>query len=286
MKQIISIIILIVLSLLIALCGSAGGYEVNDSPIIFYCWLIAFCIQYLIFIPSFIFKTERLFDFTGMVAFLSIMIYILYSRPIQDLNYTGKILIILISVWTLRLGFFLLLRIHKDGRDRRFDELKIHFLKFLSVWTMQGFWVFVTASCAISVLCSDVIEDRPVFIVTGLAVWLLGFLVEIISDSQKRIFRKTNHDDFISSGLWSYSRHPNYLGEILLWTGIAVICLPNLEGTKYVTLVSPVFVYFLLTRISGINLLEQHSDEKWGHLESYKNYKKSTPILFPFKRNN
>jgi len=282
MKEIVKIIILIIISYIIAMAGSFEGYEIDGRPIIFNCLLIAFGIQYLIFIPSYIFKTERFFDLTGSMTFLSIMSYILYNRDIGDLNYSGLLLILFISLWTLRLGLFLFFRIRKDEKDRRFDEIKTNFFKFMLTWTLQGSWVFITACCAIAALSSNVINDNFLFIVIGGFFWILGFVLEVISDMQKRKFKKNNKNGFITSGLWSYSRHPNYLGEIILWFGICLISIPSIQGMQYATLISPIFVYLLLTHISGINLLETYSDRKWGTLESYQQYKQSTPILFPF----
>ena len=152
-KEVIIILVSICISFLIVLAGSYNGFSINQTPIIFHCFLITYCIQFLVFIPSYIFTTEKSFDLTGMITYLSIMTYILYVRGFDTLSYTGLILILLISIWALRLGLFLFFRIHKDGNDRRFDELKIDFLKFLRVWTLQGFWVYLTASCAITVLC-------------------------------------------------------------------------------------------------------------------------------------
>lgn len=282
MSQIIKVVVLIFISSLIAIAGSFGGYELNGAPIIFHCLLIAFGIQYLVFIPSYIFKSERFFDLTGSLTFLSIIYYILCNRNIEDLNYSGLLLIIFISLWTLRLGLFLFFRIHKDGNDRRFDEIKTNFFKFMLTWTLQGTWVFITASCAIAALTSNIIHDNLIFIVVGSSFWVIGFILEVVSDLQKRKFRKNNQGKFITSGLWAYSRHPNYLGEIMLWLGISIISIPSLENIQLITLISPLFVYLLLTRISGINLLEEYADKKWGKLESYQEYKKSTPILFPF----
>ena len=110
-----------------------------------------------------------------------------------------------------------------------------------------------------------------------MALWLSGFTIESISDYQKRAFRKENNpsEDFIHTGLWARSRHPNYFGEITLWSGIAVIALNTLTGIEYITLISPVFVYILLTRMSGVNLLERIADERYGHLEEYQRYKLS-----------
>ena len=117
----------------------------------------------------------------------------------------------------------------------------------------------------------------------GILVWLFGFLFEVISDHQKTKFKNNlnNKDKFINTGLWSLSRHPNYFGEIILWFGIAIITIPFLSGWQYMVLISPIFVYFLLTSISGVNLLETKTEKKWGNLDSYKEYKKNTPVLIP-----
>tara|TARA_B100002051_G_scaffold10779_1_gene9108 strand:- start:70 stop:657 length:588 start_codon:yes stop_codon:yes gene_type:complete len=194
------------------------------------------------------------------------------------------ILLIFIGLWTLRLGLFLFYRVIKDGKDKRFDELKTNFLKFMTVWTMSGAWVFITASPAIAALCSNKINDNLIFIIVGSFLWISGFIIEVISDRQKRKFKKKNNDGYITSGLWAYSRHPNYVGEIMLWTGITIISFPTLAGLQLITLVSPLFVYLLLTKVSGLNILEENADKKWGNEKAYNEYKKNTPILFPFKK--
>ena len=284
MKEIVKIGVLILLSYLIAMAGSVSGYEINETPIIFNCLLIAFSVHYLVFIPSFLFKTERFFDITGSITFLSIIYYILHSRITADLNYSGLLLVGFITLWTLRLGLFLFFRIYKDGKDRRFDEIKTNFLKFMFVWTMSGTWVFITACCAIAALCSNIIYDNLFLIIMGSSFWIVGFSLEVISDIQKRKFKKNYKNGFITTGLWSYSRHPNYLGEIILWTGICLIAMPSLEGLQYATLISPFFVYLLLTKGTGINLLEEYAEKKWGNQQEYQDYKNKTPILFPFKK--
>tara|TARA_Y100000816_G_scaffold177629_1_gene128216 strand:+ start:542 stop:949 length:408 start_codon:yes stop_codon:yes gene_type:complete len=120
--------------------------------------------------------------------------------------------------------------------------------------------------------------------IIGIIIFIIGFTIEIIADSQKTKFRANddNKDKFISSGLWKYSRHPNYLGEIILWLGISLISFSSLEGFQYITLISPIFTYLLLVNVSGINFLEKSGKKKWGHLESYKKYLKETPRLFGF----
>ncbi len=89
-----------------------------------------------------------------------------------------------------------------------------------------------------------------------------------------------NKDKFISHGLWAWSRHPNYFGEILLWIGIAIIAFPIFKNWDYLALISPFFIYYLLVNVSGIPMLEKAADKKWGTNEDYISYKDRTNILF------
>tara|TARA_B110000438_G_scaffold210203_2_gene202145 strand:- start:1289 stop:1681 length:393 start_codon:yes stop_codon:yes gene_type:complete len=118
-------------------------------------------------------------------------------------------------------------------------------------------------------------------VLIGTTLWAIGFAIEVAADRQKRRFRAKaeNHGRFITTGLWAYSRHPNYFGEILLWVGVAVAAMPALSSWAYATLVSPLFVWALLTRISGIPLLETAADRRWGGQEDYETYKTHTPTL-------
>jgi len=188
-----------------------------------------------------------------------------------------------VMVWALRLGIYLFRRVRNDGKDVRFEKAKRHFLWFLQYWMGQALWVSLTACAAIISILSPEEDTLPVLAMVGMALWLSGFAIESISDYQKRVFRKESNPSvaFIHTGLWARSRHPNYFGEITLWTGIAVIALNTLTGIEYITLVSPVFVYILLTRMSGVNLLERIADERYGHLEEYQRYKRNTPVLVP-----
>jgi steroid 5-alpha reductase family enzyme len=155
-------------------------------------------------------------------------------------------------------------------------------------WTLQGMWVAICSTCALTAIAKGTVLN-PVFLV-GFLVFMLGFLLEIIADRQKSSFRKNpaNQGHFIKNGLWAYSKHPNYLGEIILWVGIAICSLPSLSGLQLMTLISPVFTYVLLVYISGIPLLEAKGKEKWGHLSQYQEYLDTTPTLFfnPLKKFN
>jgi len=149
---------------------------------------------------------------------------------------------------------------------------------------MQASWVFL---CLLPVLIlAAAAPSAPLssLAVAGAVLWVLGFAVEVVSDQQKSTFRANadNKDRFISSGLWSLSRHPNYVGEILLWTGITVMAIDVVAGWQWMAIITPVFVFWLLRFVSGVPLLEKRADDKWGRVTDYEAYKQRTPILFPF----
>ena len=143
-------------------------------------------------------------------------------------------------------------------------------------------WVTICSACAMTAVASENIIELNIAFFTGLVLFIIGFSIEIIADYQKTKFRSIseNKNKFITSGLWSKSRHPNYLGEIILWLGISVMSISNLEGLQYITLISPVFTYWLIVYISGVSILEKSGQENWGHLKEYQDYIKKTPKLF------
>ena len=287
LKEYFSVVIIISIAVLISIAGANGGKNYGSMPILFICMIISFLIHWLVFIPSFLAKTERYFDITGTVTYLSLL-GLAFCLTIQTtgsvLESQSILLIFLVAFWSLRLGTFLFVRILKDGEDKRFRDIKVSFSKFLLGWTLSALWVFLASANALTAIINNVPFKGDLFTYVGTALWVLGFLFEVISDEQKRKFRAdpANSDSFISHGLWSYSRHPNYFGEIVLWLGIAFISFPTLVGWQFVTLISPVFVLLILTRVSGVNLLERKADETWGEFPAYKIYKKKTPVLVPF----
>ena len=244
------------------------------------------------FIPSFIFRTEKYYDITGTITYMVIfsITYFMTTSIHQGspIYLRSSIILLFIIIWALRLGLFLLIRVFDVGEDRRFKNVKTSFSKFLVYFTVSGLWVFLTTCNALTLILNNSPLKNDLFFIIGICLWIIGFLFESIADEQKRQFRKTskNQGHFISSGLWKISRHPNYLGEIMQWTSIAIVSLPVLIGWQYLTLISPLFVSILLIRISGVNLLEKRSDAKWGSSNLYQEYKNSTPILVPFIKIN
>ena len=244
--------------------------------------ILSFIIHWLLFIPAYVFKTEKFYDLTGTISYISIVLYVLLSSTDGIINFGNMIVSSLIIMWTVRLGTFLFTRIKKAGEDKRFREIKKSFSWFFMAFTISGMWVSICAICALTGISNGIELTGVTYI--GIVIFIIGFALEIISDNQKTNFRKieSNKDKFITTGVWKYSRHPNYLGEIVLWTGVAIISYSSLEVYQMFTLVSPMFTYLLLVKVSGINLLEKSGEKKWGHLDSYKSYKKNTPRLIGF----
>jgi steroid 5-alpha reductase family enzyme len=245
--------------------------------------ILAFLIQWVAFIPAYLFQTEKFYDLTGSLTYLTVIWFVyLSSNQAGEVNFQNLLVTVLISIWAIRLGTFLFSRIHKDGEDKRFRSIKTSPSQFFMTWTLQGMWVSICSMCAITgISSSEGLVLNPLFYL-GFILFVIGFSIEVIADHQKTVFRaiKENKDKFISTGLWSKSQHPNYFGEILLWSSIAIMSFSSLSGTQYLTMISPIFTYVLLVYISGVRMLDDMGNKKWGHLEEYKQYKQNTPVLF------
>jgi len=286
-KDYLNVIIVFIIGSVIAFACSIGALSFKGLPIIVCCMLISFIVHWLAFIPSYALRTEKYYDICGTFAYVCVLLTALYlttSASENSLHTRSILAIVLVLTWAFRLGFFLFVRVLKAGEDRRFREVKQKFSGFLVWWTISALWVFLTTVNALVMIINNVSYHSDYYFYFGLVVWIAGFSFEVIADEQKRRFRSqsSNKEQFISTGLWSISRHPNYFGEILLWIGMAVIAFPTLQGWQHISLISPIFIYLLLTRMSGVNLLEKYADEKWGDDENYQNYKRDTPVLIPF----
>ena len=285
MISVLIIILTILIPSTLSLFISDNSISINGYPVLLYCVLISFTIHLIIFIPSAIMKNEKFYDFTGMIAYLSIIIFAIQQKYIQihSIDIYSLVLSILISIWTLRLGIFLFYRVLKVGEDIRFKDVKNNALKFFVWFSISSLWVSLTTMAAMNVVTSKNYNKDLTLLCIGTIIWIIGFLFEIISDYQKIKFKNNalNKNKFIDSGLWSISRHPNYFGEIILWIGIYIITLPSTSGLEYLGIISPLFVIVLLNKVSGINLLEASADKKWGSSKEYQKYKKTTPKLIP-----
>jgi steroid 5-alpha reductase family enzyme len=268
----------------IALVGSQGGAKAGGIPVFALCVAIAFAIQWLAFIPAYRLQTERFYDLTGSLTYITVTIVAVVLGPTPDTR--SYVVLALVLIWAVRLGTYLFRRIRKAGKDDRFDAIKPSFIRFLNAWTLQALWVSITLAAALAAITTTLRKGFGVVAIVGLVVWLIGFGLEATADRQKSRFRAdpANKGTFIHTGVWAWSRHPNYFGEITLWVGVALIAVPVLAGWQWATLISPVFVFLLLTRVSGVPMLEKKADKKWGGQPDYEAYKKRTPVLLPLPR--
>lgn len=270
-------------AVIIAIAQAYQSVQYMGIPIPIYCLIIAFSFQWLAFVPALLLRTEKFYDLTGGLTYISIGVLAL--ALIEEKSLRAIILTSMIVIWAGRLGLFLFSRVLKDNGDSRFNAIKSSAPRFLLTWSIQGLWVVVTASAAIAAISSSSVKSLIITDYLAIFAWTMGFLIETIADFQKRKFRELHgKHDFITTGLWKYSRHPNYFGEILLWSGVALLSAPVLVGWQMICLVSPIFVYLLLTRVSGIPLLEAKSESKWGHTDKYKTYFSETSQLVPMPK--
>ena len=242
--------------------------------------LVSLIIQIIFFIPSFIMKTERIYDLIGSSTY--IVVTIIAYLSVENKTITDTVLFLFIIIWGLRLGLYLFKRIQRDSHDIRFAKAKKNFFWFFQYWMGQALWVSITSCAAIIAILKPENNTLNIYGIIGVSIWIVGFSLEVVADYQKNSFKKiqNTNSNFISTGLWSRSRHPNYFGEITLWVGIYLISFSSLTEIEYLTIISPIFVYLLLTRMSGINMLEKIADERYSHLSEYQEYKKNTPVLF------
>ena len=281
MKKVIFILLAVGLPLGVATLANPAGLTLAGWPTMTAVALGAFGIQWLAFVPARIFQTERFYDLTGSITYIAVTLAAISTATAP--SGAQWLIAVMIFLWAGRLGSFLFRRIHAAGGDQRFDHIKISSSRFFVAWTLQGAWVVMTSCAALTAILSIDPTALGAVYVIGAVMWAAGFAIEVMADRQKSRFRAdpANEGRFINTGLWARSRHPNYFGEILLWAGLAVMAIPYLSGAQWVVMLSPLFVYALLTRISGIPTLARRGQQLWGNDPDYQTYLNNTPRLIP-----
>ncbi len=243
-------------------------------------FIVSLGINVIMFIPAYLFKTDKLTDISYSITFATLAIFG-FSRSTQSSLHT--LILILVLIWAIRLGGFLFIRINKVGKDVRFDGMRENFFRFLKFWLLQGASVFVIMLAALMGY-ARIHTSITVLSWIGVVVFSLGLLIETISDAQKFRFKNNakHKGQWIDEGIWRASRHPNYLGEIMVWIGIYLVVASSLTGISLlIALLSPLFIIVLLLFVSGIPLLEKSAQKKWGGQEEYNKYKAEVPLLIP-----
>jgi steroid 5-alpha reductase family enzyme len=279
-QAVVVVITAVLVAGVVAVGAGTGSVSALGVPVPIWVAAVAFAINWLAFVPAYLRRTERFYDLVGSVTFLATIGLAVALSGHTDAR--ALVPAALVGVWAIRLGMFLFRRVHQDGGDGRFDEIKHSAPRFFVAWTMQALWACVTASAAVASITARARPNVDVTFVIGAVVWTVGFVVEVEADRQKRAFKKDPRGErFIRTGLWAWSRHPNYFGEIVLWLGVWCLSWSTLGGASFVVVLSPLLVIVLLTRISGIPLLETRADARFGDDVEYQRYKATTPVLIP-----
>ncbi|HTB49177.1 MAG TPA: DUF1295 domain-containing protein [Verrucomicrobiae bacterium] len=241
--------------------------------------IVSIGMNLVLFVPAYLYKTDKLTDLSYSATFIVVAVSsFLASRRTA----VQAVALLLVLLWAVRLGGYLVFRIHKMRRDKRFDGMREDFWAFFRFWLYQGITVFAV------LLASILLWERKTTVINGVAVagmvlFAIGLLLESAADVQKYRFKQAGHSKtWIDSGVWRICRHPNYLGEILVWLGIYLFALPSLTtASKLLALISPLFIISILRFVSGIPLLEKSADQKWGTDKAYQAYKREVPLLLP-----
>lgn len=249
---------------------------------------VSIAIQIVMFVPAFLLKTDKLTDLSYGLGFI-ILAIISYNIGTNK-TVISVILMFMIILWGIRLAIFLFMRVLVSGKDRRFNGIRENFFKFLGFWFLQGLTTWIIMLPVLSFYKSQKINfNLWIFLVCGFFIWLIGFIIETIADLQKTKFNSENlnKNKFINIGLWKYSRHPNYLGEILCWIGVFLFSVPGFSKFYFLSIISPIWISILLIFITGIPTLEKRYDEKFRNNKEYQEYKRktSTILLLPRKNN-
>jgi steroid 5-alpha reductase family enzyme len=281
-RSLLVVLVASIIGLAFAWGAGGGSAPLAGWPAVFVCAGLAFAVNWLAFVPAALFQSDRFYDTTGALTYLTVIAAACAAS--WPLDPRSAIVAGMVAMWTVRLGSFLFTRIHAaGGTDVRFAKIKVNPPRFLVAWTLQALWVIFTASAALVIITAPELTPLDGFFWAGAALWVIGFAFEVIADEQKRRFRAdpANHGTFITTGLWAWSQHPNYFGEITLWAGILVIAIPQLAGWNWLVVLSPLFVALLLTRVSGINLLDAIAKKRWGDDPAWQAYVARTPVLLP-----
>lgn len=240
-------------------------------------FILVFTLQILFFLIWWFFKTDKVTDISYACTFLVAVMY-LY---VQNISVSTSILFLMITLWSLRLGMYLWIRIFYMGKDNRFDSVREDFVRFFLFWLYQAITICIILLPSIFFIIGE--NSFRGISIFGMCIFVLWLVIESVADYQKYGFKTSskNRDHWVDIGLWKHARHPNYFGEILIWWGVFIFCMSSLSGWEYVTIISPIYVVIILVFVSGIPPLQKRYDQKYGHNPKYQQYKEQTFLLVP-----
>jgi steroid 5-alpha reductase family enzyme len=243
--------------------------------------LVIFWYMLLLFVVALIRRDNSVADPAWGPGFLVAALAVLWFNQPEGLR--PVLVTVLVAIWAVRLSLHVILRNWGRGEDWRYARWRLVWGRW---WVLRSFvQVFLLQGALLLVV------DAPVLFVNthggpaltwldaaGGALWLIGFLFETVADAQLARFLKDpmNHGRVLRSGLWRYSRHPNYFGEVSQWWGLWLIAL-SVPGA-WVTIVGPVAITLLILKVSGIPLLESRQSAN----PEFREYQKRTSAFFPW----
>ena len=268
--------------------AAGAALTLGGVPVPLIAFAAVFCLNGIGWVVASAQRSERFYDLIGSASFITVVAIVAVARVVDGRAVVAVsdvapwIPLVLVSLWAVRLGSFLFARIRETGVDGRFDQMKTSPARFAVPWSLQALWVILTVMPAVVVSSSP--SPSGIAVAVGSSVWLVGFVVEVVADRQKDAFRRRRAADasgpaFIDEGLWRLSRHPNYVGEVLLWIGVFLCGVGVYQGAQWAVVTSPVTVFVLLRFVSGVPMLEARADARFGDDPAYQAYKARTPAF-------
>jgi len=240
--------------------------------------IVLFVYMNLWFIVSLIKKRNDVADIAWGLGFV-VIAWSSFIFGSQDLK--AIVVNILVTVWGLRLAIHIYKRNSRKGEDSRYVEWRNQWKNFfvrsyLQVFMLQGLFLFLIVQPVILVNLSEKLSFGATEIL-GIFVWLIGLYFEAVADQQLKVFISdpNNKGKVMDRGLWKFSRHPNYFGEVVMWWGLFLVALPSNYGI--LTIIGPITITLLILFVSGVPLLEK----KYAGRPEYEEYKRKTSIFIP-----
>lgn len=200
------------------------------------------------------------------------------------------IIIILVSIWGIRLSTYVTIRNWGKPEDYRYKAMRERFgekvliRSYLNIYLFQGLVIFLVVFPVLFINSSDSptfssLLDLPIItLILGILIWIFGFYFESVGDYQLRNFLKNaeNKGKVMDKGLWKYTQHPNYFGEVTMWWGLYVIALGIPWG--FLTIFGPIIINFMIIKVSGVRLLNKRFEGD----DKYSEYRKRTSAFIPW----
>lgn len=254
----------------------------NMESLIVLSLVVSLGIQAVFFVVAASFKTDKVTDLSYSLTFIVIAI-MLWMRATPPFNEAALILSGMVIAWGARLAGYLFSRILHMKRDARFDGVREHFWPFFKFWFFQGLAVWLIMLPV--TLWFRAPGAWSLFSAVGLAVWVIGLAIETIADAEKFAHKRIRGAKWTSTGLWRFSRHPNYFGELLCWWGVFLFVSGDLAGvTRWLALIGPLSITGVILFLTGVPQLEASAERKWGSDPAYQHYKATTSLLIPWPK--